>query len=459
MPMSQGEATAAARVNAAPRSSAGRPQVAGTGHRPPGHTGPGHTGPGHTGPGSATPGSAVPRSMQPRAAGTRDVAVDGVGEVSDVAQLLREVRADAAAVVAAADAARGRTASEGRTIPRHEVVRHVQILLDAVAAIVEGGTDGEQAIARAESVAADLAAQGVPLGVLLNGIQGARSVVLEGLIGRLRRYLDAEAVVAVLAALDALVAPVMTRMVVAHQEAERSLARTSTAARVKALRRLLATGDPTAAAELDLDPTREYHCLVADVSTPRECRSVEALIRTNDGVSGLVSGSLCRVTPLLPAASAVAQSDRPVLVVASPPVSVEDLPATHLLCRQAIEAGRSRGHTGLHRVGDYAVDVVMRAQPLLARFLTDELLARLDPGDPFHRQLAVTAHTYLSHGSRLDVTSLALHVHPNTVSHRLRRLGALTGFAHTDDGTDDFARTARWWWALDAWLARTSPGR
>lgn len=393
-----------------------------------------------------------------RASGARDVPAEGVDSVSDVAQLLREVRADAAAVVAAADAARGRTAVEGRTIPRHEVVRHVQILLDAVAAIVEGGTDGEQAVARSESVAADLAAQGVPLGVLLNGIQGARSVVLEGLIGRLRRHLDAEAVVAVLATLDALVAPVMTRMVVAHQEAERNLARTSSAGRVKALRRLLATGDPTAAAELDLDPSREYHCLVADVSTPRESRSVEALIRTNDGVSGLVSGSLCRVTPHLPAASAVAQSDRPVLVVASPPVAVEDLPATHQLCRQAIEAGRARGHTGLRRVGDYAVDVVIQSQPLLARFLTDELLARLDPTDPFHRQLAVTAHTYLSHGSRLDVTSLALHVHPNTVSHRLRRLGALTGFAHPDEAGDDFARTARWWWALDAWLARTAPG-
>lgn len=393
--------------------------------------------------------------------------VNGGNVVSDVVRLLREMRTDAAAVVTTADAARGRTASEGRALPRHAVIRHVQVLLDSIAAVAAGGAGDDQAIARAESVAAELATQGVQLGVLLNSVQRARSVVLERLIVRLRDHLAAEEIVAVLAALDALVAPVMSRMVVAHQEAERSLTRTATAARVKALRRLLATGDPAAATELELDPTREFHCLVTDASTPRECRSAQALIRTSDGVSGLVNGSLCWVTSQLPAtqlpatqlpATSAERCERPVLVVASPPVPVEDLPETYLLCRRAIEAGRLRGHTGLRQVGDYAMDLLVRSQPLLARFLADELLADLDLADPFHRQLAVTAHTYLSHGRRLDITSAALQVHPNTVSHRLGRLGALTGFAHTGDARESFTRTVRWWWALDAWLARVPAG-
>jgi hypothetical protein len=242
-------------------------------------------------------------------------------------------------------------------------------------------------------------------------------------------------------------------MILAHQAAERSLARTSSASRVRALRRLLSTADRGAAEELGLDLRRRYHCLIADVATPREASTVDALIRTADGASGLVGGMLCRVTGYLPVVGAGS-----VLVIASPPATIEELPAAHALCCQAAEIARQRGDTGLRSVSGYAVDLAVRGQPLLSRFLTDDLLAGLDPGNPFHRQLAETAHTYLSHGGRLDVTSSVLHVHPNTVAHRLRRLGTLTGFAHTSDAAGDFAATCRWWWALDAWLLRTGPG-
>jgi hypothetical protein len=48
------------------------------------------------------------------------------------------------------------------------------------------------------------------------------------------------------------------------------------------------------------------------------------------------------------------------------------------------------------------------------------------------------------------VTAGALHVHPNTVRHRLRRLEELTGF-----GPDlSVLGTVRWWWAPHTW----SPG-
>lgn len=387
------------------------------------------------------------------AAGTT---TSGAGAAA-AARILRDLRADPGTVRAAADAARGRAVPEGRSLPRHEIVRHVHILLDAVIAMVQGSPDREEMARNAEGLAEDLAAQGVSLAALLTGIQAARSIVLDGLISRLRELVAPDEMAAALAALDAEVAPVMTRMVVVHQEAERRLARTSSVARQKALRRLLVNGDPAAAEELGLDPKRRYHCLVADVSTPREARAADTQIRTTDGVSGLVNGALCRVSSHLPAIAPGPGGDPGgVLMVASPPVGVEELPAAHALCRQGVEIARRHGHTGLRSLIQYAVDLAVAGQPLLSRFLADGMLGRLDPGDPFHRQLAETARVYLSHGSRLDVTSAVLHVHPNTVSHRLRRLGALTGFAHTAEGSgpDDFARAARWWWALDAWLAR-----
>ncbi|HET9656729.1 MAG TPA: helix-turn-helix domain-containing protein [Kineosporiaceae bacterium] len=389
----------------------------------------------------------VPRAGLARAA----VPVDA--GTAAVLRTLCDVRADVEAMRTAADAARGRTGE--RTLPRHEVLRHVQVLLDAVIALVEQGPDQEEHAARAEVLAADLAAQGVPLRALLTAVQAARSVVLDRLIGRLRDLLAPEESVRALAALDAVVAPVMTRIVVAHQKAERGLARTSSAARVRALRRLVGSGELSAAEELGLDTRRRYHYLVADVSTPREAASVDALLRTSDGVSGLVNGMLCRVSSQLPTAAGKAA----VLVVSAPPVGVADLPATHLLCRQGVEVGRSRGHTGLRPIGSYALDLAVRSQPLLARFLTEDLLGRLDPADPFHRQLAVTGHTYLCHRSRLDVTAAALHVHPNTVANRLRRLATLTGFAYPDESGEDLPSSARWWWALEAWLAQAEATR
>jgi hypothetical protein len=43
-------------------------------------------------------------------------------------------------------------------------------------------------------------------------------------------------------------------------------------------------------------------------------------------------------------------------------------------------------------------------------------------------------------------------VHPNTVKHRLRRLGELTGFTPPEGS---LAEALRWRWAVDTWLRST----
>jgi DNA-binding PucR family transcriptional regulator len=94
--------------------------------------------------------------------------------------------------------------------------------------------------------------------------------------------------------------------------------------------------------------------------------------------------------------------------------------------------------------------------------LRDALLGGLRPADEFHRELASTAFAYLDHGQRLDQTALALHVHPNTVRYRLRRLQKLTGMPSTPADADErltVLQTLRWWWALRTWLdACAHPG-
>jgi hypothetical protein len=282
-------------------------------------------------------------------------------------------------------------------------------------------------------------------------VQAARAILLDAVIARSPQLIAAEQLPWVLATLDSKVGVLLNRMVLTHQGAERALARTSSAARVEALRQLVDSGHPSLAQELGLDPHLRYRVLVADASSSREARKVEALLNTSDGVSGLVNGCLCRVTSQLPSPERLIS----VLVVASPPVVVGELPAAHTLCRQGLDIGRARGHTGLKPATDYALDLAVGGQRMLTRFLIEGLLARLDRVDPFHRQLAETGHAFISHGGRLDVTAAILHVHPNTVSHRLRRLADLTGFSVAEEDGRSFTRSAHWWWALDAWLGET----
>jgi DNA-binding PucR family transcriptional regulator len=84
------------------------------------------------------------------------------------------------------------------------------------------------------------------------------------------------------------------------------------------------------------------------------------------------------------------------------------------------------------------------------------VLGALHPGDDFHRELVGTAMAYLDHGQRLDHTAAALHVHPNTVRYRLRRLHELTGVPLVPGAPGTVLATVDLWWALRTW--RSSPG-
>ncbi|WP_162138054.1 helix-turn-helix domain-containing protein [Streptomyces acidiscabies] len=83
--------------------------------------------------------------------------------------------------------------------------------------------------------------------------------------------------------------------------------------------------------------------------------------------------------------------------------------------------------------------------------MTTRLLGALDPTDDFHRQLALTALTFLDLGRRLDQTAAALFTHPNTIRYRLARLQQITG-SSLGSGPGGHTETLHWWWALTTWL-------
>ena len=364
--------------------------------------------------------------------------------------LVERLRADPTMLDGAVAAARDQSPPVA-ALPVQEVRRHILTLLAAVAAVYVDGAAPDDFGRAADQLATDRATQGVPLAALLDGYQAARGYLMRRVVDGARSagppgddLLDG------LLELDGFTTYVQNRLIHAYRETDLSLARTAHAARIEALRDLLNGGPVSRIAEAGLDPGRAYHCWVADVTDPSRARAVEAVLGSPGGVSGLVDGYLCGVTARLPDPSRLDGT----LVVAGAAVAADRLAAEYRLCAAALTSARARGLRGLRTLSSLAVGVAVDAQPGLGELLAAELLARLDPADEFHRLLAGTAYVYLEHGSRADLAAAALHVHPNTVKHRLRRLAELTAFDAESVPGDALGRAMRWWWALRTWLAR-----
>ncbi|MEV4701983.1 helix-turn-helix domain-containing protein [Actinoplanes sp. NPDC049316] len=330
-------------------------------------------------------------------------------------------------------------------LPWEESRRHVDALLRAGFAAF--ARDGEPDFTQADRFGAERAALGVPVAALLTGVHAGRSRVLEVAVSRGRAAgIPYDVMLHALLRLDRYGVQLERRVVDAYRAAERDLGRDHREARIAVLRALLLGEQDDATvpdpARFGLRPGERYHCVVSDVADPAAARRLEQAFARCGGVLAPVAGRLSGLTPRLPAGS-------PALTVSTPAVPVDQAPAAYALCLTTLRSVRDRGLTGLHSVVDLATETALAAQPLLAGFLGAALLGALEPRDDFHRDLAATALTYLDHGQRLDRTADALHLHPNTVRYRLRRLQELTGLP--DHPT--VPETVRWWWALRSWLA------
>jgi hypothetical protein len=372
-------------------------------------------------------------------------------------EVLRTMAADAAILDDIVEAARAHSPVVAR-LPVAENRRHVAMLLAAGLASFERlENPSERDFAEASRLGAERAAQGVPIGGLLCGVQAGQTRALEIAIerGRAAGIAD-EVLVEVLLDLDRYTGALERHVVSGYHTAERELARGNWETRTRVLRRLLLGDGPEARpqelARLGLNGPGRYHCVVSDASAPPHLSSVERALTAQGGSFAMLDGLLSGLAPRLPAPEAL---DPGALVVSSPPVPLDQVQQMYELCVLALEAAGRSGQRGLRSVVDLAAETALAAQPLLAQLLGAALLRGLNPADDFHRELAVTALSYLDNGQRLDHAAAALHVHPNTVRYRLRRLREIT--ALSAGGAEPGERltvleSVRLWWALRDWL-------
>lgn len=363
---------------------------------------------------------------------------------------LAELVTDSGLLDATVDGARSRSSAVA-ALPRAETVRHTFALVSsAVLAFAGRRPLSTSELAAAARLGADRAEQGVPLAALLDGFQAGRAEAIRLAIARVRAAgVPAEPLLDAFVELDGLIADLEHEVTHAHHRTELDRVRTARDQRSLVLRQLLlgATPDEPSLESVGLTAGGRYHCLVSAVHEPAAAHRLEQrLTAVAGGVYGLLSGYLVGVANRLPASVPGA------LVVASKQTAVADLPDAYRMCCAARDAGSRAGLTGLVDTTDLAVDAALDAMPALGRLLADRLLGDLHRTTPFHRDLVATALAHLDNGGRIEATAAALHVHPNTVKYRLRRLRELTGYPVDGGGRTGLLRhTVHWWWALRTW--------
>ncbi|MEU1511738.1 helix-turn-helix domain-containing protein [Streptomyces sp. NPDC005811] len=328
---------------------------------------------------------------------------------------------------------------------------HVTAVLRAAApwftAPEQAGPVDEQDFTAALLLGADRAVQGVPMTVVLRGVQAALARVAEIVVDRCRSAgVPDRVLLSVVLRLQEYGAAVERQVIHGYRAAEHDAPRALGAVRTRLLHQALLgevapRAEELARAGIRADAEGRYHCLVAAPARADAVRSAQ-------GATVPLDGRTVGLGPRPPEAGELAPE---ALVVVAPAVTLPELPGVYRLLVRAVDLGRQQSLHGLYDVTDFAGRIALTEQPYLGALLSRRLLGELDPADAFHRQLALTALAFLDNGRRLDQTAAALFTHPNTVRYRLGRLRQITSASLTDGDGGPLA-ALHWWWALTAWL-------
>lgn len=124
------------------------------------------------------------------------------------------------------------------------------------------------------------------------------------------------------------------------------------------------------------------------------------------------------------------------VAVADVEVPREELAASLADVRLGVDIALRAGRTGLVPLRELALDLVLARSPRVAADLRERVLGALGPGDGRARgDLLRTVSTYVELHRDRQRAAERLHIHPNTLDHRLRRARELTGL-DLDDPED-----------------------
>jgi len=123
------------------------------------------------------------------------------------------------------------------------------------------------------------------------------------------------------------------------------------------------------------------------------------------------------------------------------PARLESLPSGFAHASRALQTALAFGQVGAYSLADLSIRPAILADEALGDAFAERHLA---PLAGLGMELEDTLRTYLDLGMRIDDTARALHVHANTLRHRLRRFEGATGANLRDPRV-----VVELWWALE----------
>jgi hypothetical protein len=304
----------------------------------------------------------------------------------------------------------------------------------ALAALRDLRDPTPEELERAAAVGRERAEQGLTVDAVLHAYRISITGVWSR-FGELARAQGAD-VAAVLAFSETLwrwADAVMDVVGAAHREVELEQAREEQQRRDAFVFALLTgTLDPDElrreSATFGLDPEQLYVPFRARGTTHRTALALSGLfIALDHDIAGLATS-----TPEAP---------RGVTIGFAAPARLEALPTGFARASRALQTALAFGQLGAFSLADLSIRPAILADEALGDAFAERHLA---PIKGLGMELEDTLRTYLDQGMRIEDTARTLHVHANTLRHRLRRFEEATGANLRDPRV-----VVELWWALE----------
>jgi len=127
-----------------------------------------------------------------------------------------------------------------------------------------------------------------------------------------------------------------------------------------------------------------------------------------------------------------------------PPARLETLPAAFAMASRALQTAVAFGEEGAFSLADLSIRPAIVSDEVLGDAFAARYLEPLAGLGRLGAELEETLRTWFDQGMRVDDTARALHVHANTLRHRLRRFEEATGTTLRDP-----RHLVELWWALE----------
>ncbi len=127
-----------------------------------------------------------------------------------------------------------------------------------------------------------------------------------------------------------------------------------------------------------------------------------------------------------------------------PPVRLAEVAGSFAVASRALQTAVAFGQEGAFSLADLSIRPAILADEPLGDAFAARYLEPLDALGRMGAELDTTLRAWFDQEMRIDETARVLHVHPNTLRHRLRRFEEVTGTTLRDP-----RHLVELWWALE----------